>query len=243
MVEFLNTTFSGFDGGIFSAMNKLAVSAGGFFTPLFKIVSLLGEKGLIFILAGLVLLCFAKTRKIGVCMIGAIAIGAIITNLTLKEIIARPRPFNSSTTYNDFWQTVGAPPEDSYSFPSGHTTSTMAFATAMFLTCNKKWSWVGFLGALLMGVSRIYLIAHYPTDVIGGLIVGGIAGVCAFFITKLIYKIADKNKDKKFFKFVLEFDLLNAFKKNKPIEQTQTEKSENQELTENVEQTENQENE
>ena len=220
MVEFLNTAFNGFDGGVFNAMHNLAVGAGGFFTPFFKIITLLGEKGILFILAGLVLLCFAKTRKIGVCMIGAIAIGAIITNITLKPIVARPRPF-TDPEFTGFWEYVGSPQESENSFPSGHTTSIMAFATAMFITCNKKWSWVGFVGTILMGMSRIYLIAHYTTDVIAGIIVGGIAGVLAFFITKLIYTIVDKNKDKKFFKFVLEFDICSLFCKKEKIEQTE----------------------
>ena len=221
MAEFLNTAFNGFDGGVFNAMHNLAVGAGGFFTPFFKIITLLGEKGILFILAGLVLLCFAKTRKIGVCMIGAIAIGAIITNITLKPLVARARPFTDSQ-FTGFWEYVGSPAESENSFPSGHTTSIMAFATAMFITCNKKWSWVWFVATILMGASRIYLIAHYTTDVIAGIIVGGIAGVFAFFITKLIYKIVEKNKDKKFFKFVLEFDVASLFtKKEKAVQEEQ----------------------
>lgn len=215
MVEFLNTTFSGLDGGNFRAVHSLAVNAGGFFTPFFKAISLLGEKGLLFIIAGLVLMAFAKTRKIGVCMILAIAIGALITNVTLKNIIDRPRPFLANREYRSYWAYINAPFEDESSFPSGHTTAIMAFMTAMFITCNKKWSWVGFVGVLLMGMSRVYLIAHYTSDVIGGIIVGGIAGVCAFFITKLLYSIIEKNKDNGFFKFVLEFDIIKLFKKDK----------------------------
>ena len=208
MVEFLNTTFSGLDGGNFRAVHSLAVNAGGFFTPFFKVISLLGEKGLLFIIAGLVLMAFAKTRKVGVCMILAIAIGALITNVTLKNIIDRPRPFLANGEYRSYWQYINAPFEDESSFPSGHMT-------AMFITCNKKWSWVGFVGVLLMGMSRVYLIAHYTSDVIGGIIVGGIAGVCAFFITKLLYSIIENNKDNGFFKFVLEFDIIKLFKKDK----------------------------
>lgn len=220
MVEFLNTTFRNFDGGMFSAMHGLAQGAGGFFTPVFKAITLLGEKGLLFMLIGFVLLFFARTRKIGVCMLGAIAIGAIITNVTLKPLVARPRPY-TDPEFIGFWEFVGKPTESDLSFPSGHTTAITAFMTAMFIMCNKKWSWVGFIGVILMGLSRIYLVAHYTTDVIAGLLVGGIAGVCAFFITKLIYKIINKHKEKKFCKFVLEFDIIKFFKKDKIEQETE----------------------
>ena len=115
-------------------------------------------------------------------MLLAIGVGALFTNVIIKNAVARPRPFYENVTYLEFWKEAGATKVSEYSFPSGHTTSIMAFATALFIMCNKKWSWVGFVGTILMGVSRIYLIAHYTTDVIGGIIVGGVAGVCAVLL-------------------------------------------------------------
>ncbi len=215
MVEFLNETFGAFDGGVFSAMNALAKAAGDFLTPLFKVITLLGEKGLIFFAVAVILMLFKNTRKLGICTFGAVACGAIITNLILKEIIARPRPFIESLEYAEFWQAVGCPKEDGYSFPSGHMTAISAAMTALYILCNKKWSWVGFIGVILMGVSRVYLIAHYATDVIVGIIVGALSAVIAYYITKLIYFILYKYSYKKFFNFVLEFDLIKAFKKDK----------------------------
>ena len=58
-----------------------------------------------------------------------------------------------------------------------------------------------------MGVSRIYLIAHYTTDVLAGIAVGAIAGVIAFVITKLIYNLLNKYSDKKFCDFALNWSL------------------------------------
>ena len=208
MVEFLNTTFAAFDGGIFRAMHDLAEIAGGIFTPFFKVITLLGEKGLIFFGAAVIMMLFARTRKLGICMFGAVACGAIITNLLLKDIIARPRPFETSAEFKEFWNFVGSPEEDGYSFPSGHMTAIMSAMTALFILCNKKWSWVGFIGVLLMGVSRIYLIAHYTTDVIAGIIVGVISGVIEYVITRLIYYVLEKYSENAFCKFVLEFSLI-----------------------------------
>ena len=88
MADFLNGTFNAFDSAIINAMHNLAVSAGGFFTPLFKAVTFIGEKGIIFFALALILMLFSKTRKLGVCIFGAVACGALITNFILKDIIA-----------------------------------------------------------------------------------------------------------------------------------------------------------
>ena len=211
MADFLNTVFAGFDGAIFQALNSLAISAGDFFTPFFRVISLLGTKGLLFIVTGLVLLLFAKTRKMGFTMLFAIAIGALFTNVILKDLVARPRPFTTAE-YEQFWIQAGKIFEDEFSFPSGHTTATMAAMTALFLTANKKWSWIGFIGVILMGISRIYLVAHYPTDVIAGIIIGGIGGVLGCFIANWGLKFASEHSDKKAFNFILNFDLIYSIK-------------------------------
>ena len=212
MADFLNGTFNAFDSAIINAMHNLAVSAGGFFTPLFKAVTFIGEKGIIFFALALILMLFSKTRKLGVCIFGAVACGALITNLILKDIIARPRPFES-VQFSEFWQFLKSPKEDGYSFPSGHVTAITAFATALFIISDKKWSWVGFVGVIIMGVARIYLIAHYPTDVIAGILVGLTSGVIAFYITKLIFHLLNKHSEKKFCNFLLNACILNLFKK------------------------------
>ena len=211
MAEWLNNTFSGFDSGVFNAMHTLAVKAGGFFTPFFKAISIIGEKGIIFFVAAIILMFFAKTRKSGVCMFGALAIGAIITSIILKNSVARVRPYLASAEYAGFWAFVKGSESTSYCFPSGHTTMIMAAMTAMFICFNKKWSWVGFMAVVIMGLARIYLVAHYATDVIGGVIVGDVAAIIAFFITKLIFAALEKHKDKKFCAFCINFDIKSLF--------------------------------
>lgn len=223
MAEWLNATFYGFDNAIFNTLHGLAESAGGFLTPIFKVVSIIGEKGIIFFVLAAILMLFAKTRKQGVCMMGALIIGAIITSLILKNVVARVRPYENAE-YAAFWEYVGGKTSDSYCFPSGHVTMITAAMTALFMCFNKKWSWVGFLGVILMGVARVYLIAHYATDVIGGVIVGVLAAVIAFFITKLIFYILEKNKETKFCKFCLEFDAGKLCGKKAQNEETEDEK-------------------
>ena len=207
IASWLNSTFSSFDNTILSFFHDLALNAGNILTPLFKGISLLAEKGILFIIIAIVFMMFRRTRKLGICMFGAIVCGAIITNFVLKDIIARPRPFIASETYKLWWEAAGAVLEDGFSFPSGHATATMAAMTAVFLYCNKKYSWLGFIVVVLMGVSRNYLMVHYPSDILGGVISGLIGAVIAYYITKLIYYILSKNPNNKFCKFVLEFSL------------------------------------
>ena len=213
MLEFLSSTFGAFDSSIINAFMNLSRSAGNFFTPLFEIITLLGEKGLIFFAFAVVLMLFSKTRKAGICIFGAVACGALITNVILKDLIERPRPCQSDFL-NEFIA-FGYPSEDGFSFPSGHMTAISSAVFAIFMCFNKKISWIGFPFILLMGISRIYLLAHYPSDVLAGIIVGVISSVAAFYITKLIYHLLNKYSQNKFCDFVLNKGIVIKNKKDK----------------------------
>lgn len=218
MAQWLNTTFYNFDRTVFIAMNAFAERCGDFFTPFFKIITLFGEGGIFFVALGVVLLLFSKTRKIGVYLGFSILFSAIITNIILKNVVARPRPFLASEEYKDFWIAVGSVKVKDLSFPSGHASVTMACMTALFIFFNKKWSWTFFIFAFVMGLTRSYLAVHYATDVIAGLIAGGVAGVLGVFASKLTYFILNKYPNK-FTKFCLEFDVVKLFtKKEEPKE-------------------------
>ena len=67
---FLNSFFAGYDKAILSFMHTLS-KLGVVLTPLMKLITLIGEKGLVFFLLAFVCLCFARTRKFGVCVFGA----------------------------------------------------------------------------------------------------------------------------------------------------------------------------
>lgn len=146
------------------------------FSPRFSNFSLLCDPVVIIIIA-LLLAFFKRTRRFGLAVLLGITIGALLTNCCLKLLIARPRPYADETSlYYQFWLLVKQHTESDNSFPSGHTTAAFAAATAIFFRCDKRYSWLAFVAALLVAVSRIYLVVHYPSDVLVGLIVGVIAG-------------------------------------------------------------------
>ena len=214
VAEWLNTSFSGFDHAILNVLHELALLTNGNLNWLFKFISLFAEKGLFLILLSIFLMLFKKTRKFGICMFGAIGAGAILTNFILKDMVARPRPYMSGILeYKDWWQYAGMVTESDFSFPSGHTTAiTAAMMSLVFMAKTKKKYWC-IVFIFLMGVSRNYLMVHYPTDVIGGMISGLVGATIAYFITLLIYKIIEKYKDVKLFNFIKNFDIINAMKK------------------------------
>lgn len=125
IAQWLNTAFAGYDYAILQALHNLAGTSGGVFTPLCRAITLLGEKGILFLVLGIVLMLFPKTRKMGICMFGAVCCGALITNFWLKDFVARPRPLTVEP-FRTWWQAAGAYAESEYSFPSGHVTAAMA---------------------------------------------------------------------------------------------------------------------
>lgn len=204
----LDTTFAGFDFAIFSLYHQVAEAAGWFFTPFFHLVSLFAANGIGPLLVSLVLMLFRPTRKAGVCMLLAVLFGAVITNLLLKNVIARPRPFvDGAGAVYSWWLAVGAPMETSFSFPSGHTTATMAAMTALFLNVRVKTWWLCFVPVVLMGASRNYLMVHYPTDVLGGIAAGALGALAAYFVVRELYRWLEVHADSRLSSFVFAFDI------------------------------------
>ena len=200
----LNSFFSGYDMAILSFAHKMAELAGSVLTPLNKIITLLGEKGILFFLLAVVLMLFPRFRRTGVCMFGAVCCGALITNIILKDQIARPRPFETVDQFRQWWEFIGAPAEDDFSFPSGHVTAAAAGVTSLCLMRGKRWFIPGAIWVLLMMFSRNYLMAHYPSDVLFALLVGVFSGFVAALITQLIFRFLENHSGEgKFYDFLL----------------------------------------
>jgi membrane-associated phospholipid phosphatase len=113
----------------------------------------------------------------------AIGLNVLLTS-GLKYPINRPRPFAQYP--NDIIKRTNAGP---YSFPSGHTSSAFAMATAMSLS-TKKWYVVvpSYAYACAVGYSRMRLGVHFPTDILGGMVLGIGSSLLVFQIDKWIQK-------------------------------------------------------
>ena len=136
----------------------------------------LGDGGMLFILLGIVLFCIPRTRRVGLCVLTALLIGALITNVTLKPLVNRTRPWVVIEGLRVLVDSGAGDP----SFPSGHTTAAFAFASAVLCSEVKRdWKVYAMAVAVLMGFSRLYVGVHYPTDVLAGMAVGLLAGVLA----------------------------------------------------------------
>ena len=169
-------------------------------------ISFIAEAGILFLLIGFGLAIFKRTRKIGGTILLAVALGFLFTNIILKNAIGRARPFaNTMSEYYNWWIDAGASFEGGYSFPSGHTTATTAFAVAIFLTTNQKHSWYALLLPVAMASSRIYLMVHYFTDCLGGIVVGIICATIAHIVVRWIYRSRIK-----FFVWLREFDIIKS---------------------------------
>ncbi len=157
---------------------------------------------------GLVLSFFKKTRKFGLAVLFAVLVGTLVTNLVMKPLFARPRPYvyyADNPLFMSWYEFAGAHIESDKSFPSGHTTAAFEIGVALFLVLNKKYSWIFPVFSVLVGLSRIYLMVHYVTDVLGGVLVGTFAGIMGYVIMTAIMKNTK----------IAEFDLAEKLKMKK----------------------------
>lgn len=133
---------------------------------LLAITQLGGVLGVTLMTCGLVLWLLKNKHTYRAWFVALTVAGAGLLNVCLKLLFARERP--------DFWQHVVH--ESSYSFPSGHAMGSSALVFAViFLLWKTKWRWwsvaSGVLAIVLVGISRMYLGVHYPSDIVAGWIV------------------------------------------------------------------------
>lgn len=149
-----------------------------------EIYSHLGDAGIGLIGFCLMLLTFPQTRKAGVTALLAMLLGALCTNVVLKQLIARPRP----------WLEVEGLiplvyPTDPNSFPSGHTCAAFAAAISWARQApNRGWKVLAVVSAVLMGWTRLYLGVHYPSDVLAGALIGTLCALAVWWGERILQK-------------------------------------------------------
>ena len=153
-------------------------------TPLLSLYTQLGNAGIVRIVLSVVMLCFRKTRKAGALSLVAMLFGLLCTNVVLKHLVARPRPWLTVEGLNFL-----VVENDPNSFPSGHTCAAFAAAGVWFRTLPKTWMrWTALVLAVLMGFSRLYVGVHFPSDVVAGCLVGLLCAWLAWRLYQTIEK-------------------------------------------------------
>lgn len=220
------TAFIRFDAIIGHFLNDLLHSYDAILSPIAKFFDVVGEVGAFGIIVALILCLFARTRRMGVCMLFGIILGAICTNLVLKNLVARPRPFEGYEVFKNWWVEAGSHEQSGYSFPSGHVTSAacaaFSFCAAYFasnlsvfrsapvplnigkkkikeqpvLVPKKRISVglsilavaVALVYVFLMAFSRCYIVVHYASDTVAGMVIGALCAPLALLLTVALYR-------------------------------------------------------
>lgn len=148
----------------------------------------LGDSGLLWIILIILAIIYPKTRKLGVCLALSLIINFLLCNVLIKPTVARIRPYEINT---DIELLVNKPKD--YSFPSGHTSAAFSFVLPLMIYRLKK-LWIPFfIVAITFSFSRLYLYVHYPTDILGGIVVGIIAGFLSCYLCKWFLNITKDN--------------------------------------------------
>lgn len=167
----------------FAFLDYLQTLRTPFLDQLMLLVTAIAGDGEIVLGFGVVLLCFKRTRKAGMTLIIAMLIAFLLSSVGLKKLFARVRPCNVNLAVD---MLVARP--HSFSFPSGHTTQAFAMFMSMYFAKMKKLFVVTACIGLVICFSRMYLYVHFPTDILGGAIVGTLSAYAAWKIVQGFYK-------------------------------------------------------
>lgn len=144
---------------------------------------------MVWILSALIMLFFKTSRKCGLLVLVAMLFSLVAGEAVIKNLVCRIRPCYVDTAIELL---VNRP--NSYSFPSGHTASSFTAACVIFYFFRKPGIFA-VLFAALMAFSRMYLFVHFPTDILGGILLGIVSATLVIFIYKKCFEYREKRLD------------------------------------------------
>ena len=145
----------------------------GLLDAVLPIISWTCNHGELWILLALCLVVYKRTRRQGWTVATALVLDLVCCNLLLKPLIGRIRPFAVNTAV----ELLISPPLDA-SFPSGHTAASFAAVFALRASGSPLWK-PALAVAAVIAFSRLYLYVHWPSDVLGGALLGAFLGWAA----------------------------------------------------------------
>jgi len=169
------------DGTLLLAIQEIRLA---FLDPIVAFYTHVGDAGMLWILGSLLLALYRPTRKVGITALLALLLGFLCTNVVLKHLVGRERPWLKLAELIPL-----VAEHDPNSFPSGHTCSAFAAGAVWARGLPKKWTrCVAAVLAVCMGLSRLYVGVHYPSDVLVGAVVGLLCAIVAERIVNLVAK-------------------------------------------------------
>ena len=121
----------------------------------------------------------SQQEKISIFWVAVASV--VIARLGVTEFIRffyhRPRPFIAHHVH----QLIS---ETEWSFPSGHAAFFFALAAAVYLY-DKKWGMAFFAASVAMGIGRVAAGVHYPSDILGGMLIGAVVACVVFYFVEI----------------------------------------------------------
>lgn len=168
-----------------SLLHSVQEGATPLWDTIWTAITSFGEAGIFWIALSLALMIPKKTRKAGFSMGLALLIGLVLGNGVMKNLFARPRPYQLDPTlaHRLAWGEMST----DFSFPSGHTLASFEAAVALTLH-HRKWGIAALILAVFVSASRLFLIVHYPTDILAGALFGTAFAFLASFTVRFLWQ-------------------------------------------------------
>ncbi|MDR2357150.1 MAG: phosphatase PAP2 family protein [Oscillospiraceae bacterium] len=147
-------------------------------------LSLMGNAGAVWLLLCAALMSQKRYRRRGLLLLVCLAVCFIVNNVVIKNIVARPRPFDAIDGLRII---VSAP--FGHSFPSGHAASGFASAYCALKTLRRRAVACAYALASLIALSRVYVGVHYPGDIIAGAVFGTLCAAAVFCAAARVRRI------------------------------------------------------
>lgn len=166
-----------------------------FLDPIMAGLSYFASSGIGWLLLAVILIIPRKTRVWGCLALCAVALGFVLGDMVIKNLICRPRPYDDYLSFHTQAMpfVLNAGTENSYSFPSGHSCCSFASATVYF-AANKRLGAAALIFAGLIAFSRLYNYVHFFTDVVAGSLLGVFCAVAVVLIYNKILKTKQQVK-------------------------------------------------